>query len=81
MNHPILVTGLAEDRRLCPCGAVAQQSYDLWHECRAVMVWRQETGWTRSHAISSWTCARTGKAWIFTRLASLLHLVSGKAES
>jgi hypothetical protein len=80
--HPILVTVLAEDRRhRCPCGAVTKQRYCLCRECRAVAVWRQETSRTRRRAIPTWTRARTAKAWLFARVASLLHLISGKPES
>ncbi len=80
--HPILITALTDERRRrCPCGAVAQQRYGLCHECQAVAVWRKETVRTRHYAIPSWTRARTGKARLFTRVASLLHLVGGKAES
>jgi hypothetical protein len=80
--HPILIAALAEDRRRrCPCGAVAQRNYGLCHECQAVTAWRQETVWTRYHAIPCWTRARTGKAQLVARVASLLHLIGGKAES
>ncbi len=80
--HPILITALAEDRRRrCPCGAVAQQSYGLCRACRAVAVWRQETSQTRGRAILGWTRAKAGKARLFARVASLLQLASGKAES
>ena len=78
--NPILVTALAEDRRRrCPCGAVAQQRDGLCRECRAVAVWHQETSRTRRRAIP--TCARSVKALLLARMASLLHLTSGKAES
>ncbi len=80
--HPILVTALVEDRcHRCPCGAVAQQRYGLCRECQAVAAWRQETVRTRCHAIPHWTRARTGKGRPLARVASLLHLVNGKAES
>ena len=80
--HPILVTALAEDRRRgCPCGAVAQQRYGLCRECRAVAVWHQETRRTGRRAIPTRTHARRMKAWLLARVASLLHLTSGKAES
>jgi hypothetical protein len=79
--HPILVTALAEDpRRGCPCGAVARQRYGLCRECPAVAVW-QETRRTRRRAIPTWTRTRSVKAWLLARVASLLHLTSGKAES
>jgi hypothetical protein len=80
--HPILVTALAEDRRRrCPCGAVAQQRYGLCRECPAVALLHQETCRTRCRAIPTWT--RTGgvKGWLLARVASLLHLTSGNAES
>ncbi len=80
--HPIVITALAEDRRRqCPCGAVAPQRYGLCRGCRAVAVWRQEAVRTRYHATPSWTRARTEKARLFARLASMLHLVSEKAEN
>jgi hypothetical protein len=80
--HPILVTALAENRRRgCPCGAVAKQRYGLCRECPAVAVWHQETRRTRLRAITTWTRARSVKAWLLARVASLLHLTSGKAES
>jgi len=82
MNHPILVVALVEDRqRRCPCGAVAQHCYGLCRECRAVAAWQQETGRTRYHTMPSWTPGGTGKARLFARVASLLHLIGGKAES
>ncbi len=82
MNYPILVGPLAEDSwRWCPCGAIAQQRYGLCRECQTVAVWRHETSRTMRRAIPSWTRARTAKARLFTRVASLLHLISGKAES
>jgi hypothetical protein len=80
--HPILITVLADDRRRrCPCGAVAQQRYGLCRECRAVAAWRQETVRTRYRAILGSTRVRTGKARLFVGVASLLHLISGKAEN
>lgn len=80
--HPILVTALAEDRRhQCPCGAVAQQRSGLCRECRTVAVWRKETGQTRCLAIPYQACARTAKARLFGLAASLLHVISGKAEN
>ncbi len=82
MNHPILAAAFAEERRRrCPCGAVAQERYGLCRECRAVAVWRQETSQTRRRAIPGWTRARTGQARLFAQVASLLHLIGGKAES
>ena len=78
----LLVTALAKDRRRgCPCGAVAQQRYGLCRECPAVAVWHQETRRTRRRAIPTWTRARSVKAWLLARVASLLHRTSGKAES
>jgi len=80
--YPILVTALAEDRRRrCPCGAVAQQRYGLCREYPAVAVWHQETCRARRRAIPTWTRAKSVKAWLLARVASLLHLTSGKAES
>ena len=82
MNHPILVAALAEDRRSrCLCGAVAQQGYGLCRDCRAVVVWRQETSRTKHRALPSWTYARIGKARLFAPPGLLLHLISGKAEN
>jgi len=79
--HPILVAALAGDRhRLCLCAAVAQQRYGLCRECRAVAVWRKDTGQTRRRVIPNQACAKTAKARLFALVASLLHLISGKAE-
>ncbi len=82
MSHPVLAAALAEDRRRrCPCGAAAQQHYGLCRGCQAAAVWRQETSRTRRRAIADRTRARTEKAQLFARVAWLLHLISGKAES
>lgn len=80
--HPILSTALAEDRRRrCPCGAVAQQRYDLCYECQAASVWRPETTRTRHRAIPSWTRAKFAQVRFFARAASLIRLSSREAES
>ena len=80
--HPILVTALAEDRcRRCRYEAVTQQRYGLCRECRAVAVWHREISRTRLRAIPTWTRSRSVEAWLLARVASLLHLTSGKAES
>ena len=81
MNHPILVAALAEDRRhQCPCGAVAQQPYVLCRECKAVAVWRYKTARTRHRIAPTRTSARTAKARLFARVASLLQIISKGAE-
>lgn len=39
-----LITVLAEDnRRHCPCGAVAEHTYGLCRKCQARMLWRRKT--------------------------------------
>ena len=79
MNHPILIAALVEDRHhQCPCGTFAQRPYG---ECRAVAVWRKETATARHSAIPNQACAGNAEARVFARVASLLHLISGKAES
>ena len=82
MNHPILIAALVEDqRRGCPCGAVAPQSYGLCRACQAVAAWRRETQRTRCHGIANWTRAGNLKARLLTRVASLLQLIGKGAES
>jgi hypothetical protein len=82
MSHPILISALAENRRrFCPCGTAAQQRYGLCRECRAVAVWRHETEQTRRYGVSSRTCARTLKTRLLAQVASLLQIISKKAES
>ena len=82
MNHPILIAALVEDqRRWCPCGAVAQQPYGLCRECQAVAVWRREAGQSSRRTTHRLTHAGTGKARLFARVASLLQAISKGAES
>jgi hypothetical protein len=82
MSHPILVAGLAEDRRRwCPCGATAQQRCVLCRECRAVAVWRRETEQARRHGAPDWRRAGTLKARLFARVASLLQIIGKGAEN
>jgi hypothetical protein len=79
--YPILITALAEDRRRrCHCGAVAQQCHGLCREWRAVAN-RREISRMRCRAILTWTRVRSVKARLLARVASLLRLTSGKAES
>ena len=77
MNHPILIATLADDRRReCPCGAVSAQPYGLCRACRAVAVWRCETARTRPRTAPNLTCVGTVQARLFTRVASLLQIIS-----
>jgi hypothetical protein len=42
--HPDLIAALAEDRRKsCPCGAVAEPSWELCRKCIARITWRRRT--------------------------------------
>ena len=51
MNHPKLIAALAEDqRRHCPCSAVAEQSERLCRKCHARMAWRRKTTRTSRRA-------------------------------
>jgi len=82
MNHPILLTALAEDRRRrCRCGAVTQQPYGLCRECQAGLVWRFETARTRRRAAPTWTRGGKVKVRLLARAASLLQIISKGAES
>jgi len=82
MNHPIPITVLVEDwRHRYPCGAFAQQPYDLCRECQAVAAWRRETTRCGRRANPSWTHAGTGNAHLFARVASLLQIIGKGAES
>lgn len=81
MNHPILIATFVDDRRRrCPCGAVAQQPYDLCRECQAAAVWRRETARTSRRA-SHRTHAETAKTRLFARVTSLLQIIGKGAES
>jgi hypothetical protein len=82
MNHPILIAALVEDqRRGCPSGALAPQSYGLCRVRQAVAAWRRETQRTRRHEAAD--SARPGnlKARLLTRVASLLQIIGKGAES
>ena len=82
MNHPILIAALAEDRRRrCPCGAVSQEPYGLCRECQPTVVRRPETVRSSRRAAPRSTHARTEKAGLFARVASLLQITSKGAES
>jgi hypothetical protein len=82
MNHPILITALVKDqRRGCPCGAVALQSYGLCRACQAVAAWRRETQRTRCDDAANWTRAGNLKARLLTRVTSLLQIIGKGAES
>jgi hypothetical protein len=82
MNHPVLITALVEDRRRrCPCGTVASQTDGMCRECKAVVVWRRETEWTRRRGAPNWTRAGTLKTRLLARLASLLQIISKGAEN
>jgi hypothetical protein len=82
MNHPILIATLVEDqRRGCPCGAVAPQPYGLYRACQAAAVWHRETQRTRCHETANWTRLGNLKARLLTRVASLLQIIGKGAES
>jgi hypothetical protein len=81
MNHPILIAALVEDqRRGCPCGAVAAQSYGLCRACHAVAAWRRETQRTGCHEAANRTRPGNLKARLPTRVASLLQIIGKGAE-
>ncbi len=82
MNHPILIAALVGDqRRGCPCGAVAPQPYGLCCACQAVAAWHRETQRTKRHEAANWTRAGNLKARLLKRVASLLQIISKGAES
>jgi len=82
MNHPILIAALVEDqRRRCPCAAVAQQPYALCRECQAIVVWQRETSRSSRRATLRSTLARTGEARLFARVTSLLQIISKGVQS
>jgi hypothetical protein len=81
MNRPILIAVLVEDqRRGCPCGAVAPQPYGLCRECQAVAAWRRETQRTRRHEAANSTRAGNLKARLLKR-AALLQIIGKGVES
>jgi len=80
--HPILIAALTEDRRhRCPHGAATQQPYGLCLECQAASVWRRETERTSCRVAPNGTHARTVRARLFARVASLLQIIGKGAES
>jgi hypothetical protein len=82
MNHPILIAALVEDRhRRCPCGAVTQQPYGLCRECEVAAVWQCETARSNRRAAPRTAYARTEKAGLFARVASLLQIIGKGAGS
>jgi hypothetical protein len=82
MNHPILIAALVEDqRRGCPCGAVAPQSYGLCPACQAAAARRLETQRTRCHEAAKWTRPGNLKARLLIRVASLFQIIGKGAES
>jgi hypothetical protein len=82
MHHPILIAALVEDqRRGCPCGAVAPKSYGLCRACQAVAACRRETQRTRRHEAANWTRPEDLKARLLTRVASLLQIIGKGAKS
>ena len=82
MNHPILIGALVEEqRRGCPCGAVAPQASGLCRACQAVAAWRQQTQLTRRHEAANWRRAGNLKARLLTRVTSLLQIIGKGVES
>ena len=82
MNHPILIAVLVEDRRRrCSCGTATQQPHGLCRECQVAAVWQRETARSNCRTASRTTYARTRKAGLFTRVASLLQINGKGAES
>jgi hypothetical protein len=82
MNHLILIAALVEDqRRLCSCGAVAQQPHSLCRECQAVTVWRRDTERTRRRGAPNWTRVRSLKTQLLAWVALLLQIIGKGAES
>jgi hypothetical protein len=82
MSHPILVAALAEDqRRWCPCGAVAQHACGLCRECRVAAAWRRETARTSRRTDPIRTRTETTRAQFFVWMTSLLHIFGKGAEN
>jgi len=82
MNHPILVTALAEDRRRqCSCGAVTQEPNGTYRGCRAAAVSRHETARSSRRTAARWTPAGIAKARLCAWVASLLQIIGKGAES
>jgi hypothetical protein len=75
MHHPHLIAVLAQDqRRQCPCGAVADRPYSLCRKCQARVAWRRKAMRTRRRA-ARWAVARYGaRFWADT--LSLLQINS-----
>ena len=48
--HNSLLAALTEDRRQCPCGAVAERSNGLCRKCQARLAWRRKTTSTHLEA-------------------------------
>ncbi len=81
MHHVILIAALAEDRRRrSPCGAVTQQPYCPCRECQTVAAWPRKTAWASRRALHK-TYARTAKARLLARVASLLQAITKGVES
>jgi hypothetical protein len=74
--NPTLIAALADDRRRqCPCGAVAQQLDGLCRGCHIATICRSDTE-TSHHASRHPAHARSGKAGLLARVASLLQMVT-----
>ena len=78
--HPILIAALAEDRRRrCPCGAITQDATACPRMPGSRGLATQDL-YGRGSALPT-THARTAKAWLLARVASLLQPTTKGAES
>ena len=82
MNHPILLSALADDRRRrCSCGSVTQKPYGMCRGCQAGAVLRHETARSRRLSTPRWPQARVMKIRLFKWVALLLQIIGKGAES
>jgi hypothetical protein len=83
MDHPKLIAALADDqRRHCPCGAIAEQPQRLCRKCHARLAWRRKTTRTSRRAARRLAAhqAHEGTCILASAMA-LLQTISKGVES
>ena len=83
MNHPRLITTLADDtHRQCPCGALAERPDRLCRKCHARMLWRRKTTRASRPAARRLTAHQAHEGTrIFASAMALLRVIGRGVES